>query len=311
MTAASTTEGLTRRYRPAAKLDLHSTLAPHMRGRRDPCHRLDPTGAHWRTWRTPDGPVTLRLAVDTTAGEIDVRAWGCGASWALDAVPALLGSDDDWSGVNLEHRVLRESRRRFAGMRLSRSACVFEALVAAIIEQLVTELEARRTYTRLMNRFGEPAPGPIPFELRVFPAVEVLRQIPDWEWHQLGLDGRRRQTLRAAARVAHRIDECRSLDVETSSWRLTSIPGIGRWTVAETLQRSHGAPDLVSVGDYHLANMVGYLLTGQPRTDDTGLVTLLESYRPHRQRVVRLVEATGVVAPRYGPRTQVRDNRGR
>jgi len=311
VSAGSATAELIRRYRPPGKVDLDVTLAPHRRGRRDPCHRVDPAGAHWRTWRTPDGPVTLRMAADPSAGEIDVRAWGCGSSWALDAVPALLGAGDDWSGLDLEHAVLRESRRRFAGLRLSRSGCVFEALVPAVIEQLVTEIEARRTYTRMVHGFGEPAPGPNPFDLKVFPTAEVISQIPGWEWHQIGLDGRRRQTVRAAAQVARRIDECRSLDIEISARRLVSIPGVGAWTVAETLQRSHGAPDLISVGDYHLANQVGYLLTGAPRTSETALLALLEPYRPHRQRVVRLVEATGVGAPRYGPRTAVRDNRGR
>jgi 3-methyladenine DNA glycosylase/8-oxoguanine DNA glycosylase len=302
-------DGLHRRYRPTAPLDLHATLSPHLRGRRDPCHHIDAAGVHWRTWRTPDGAATIRLAAEHAGGEIDVRAWGCGASWALDAVDGLLGAHDDWSELVLDHRVLRETRRRCHGLRLSKSGLVFEALVPAIIEQLVTELEARRTWTRLLSRFGEPAPGPIPVDLKVFPSATTLRQIADWEWHQIGLDGRRRQTLRAAAQVAHRLDECRSLDIETSTRRLASLPGIGEWTVAETLQRSHGAPDVISVGDYHLSNVVGYLFTGEPRTDDDGLVSLLEPYRPHRQRVVRLVWAAGIGAPRYGARRAVRDFR--
>jgi 3-methyladenine DNA glycosylase/8-oxoguanine DNA glycosylase len=300
-----------RRYRPAGALDLHATLAPHLRGRHDPCHRIDATGAHWRTWRTPDGPVTLRLAADAAAGEIDVQAWGSGSCWALDAVPALLGADDDWSGLSLAHTVLREARRRLAGLRLSRSCCVFEALVPAIIEQLVTGIEARRTWSQLMTRFGAVAPGPIPFALKVFPSAATLREIPDWEWHRAGLDGARRRAVITAAHVAHRLDECRSLDVEASTRRLRSLPGIGKWTAAETLQRSHGAADLVSVGDYHVPNTVGYALAGRARTDDAAMLALLEPYRPHRQRVVRLIEATGLRVPRYGPRMAPRDNRRR
>ena len=34
--------------------------------------------------------------------------------------------------------------------------------------------------------------------------------------------------------------------------RLRTVPGIGAWTVAETLQRSHGDPDAVSVGDLRI-----------------------------------------------------------
>lgn len=300
-----------RRYRPAAPLDLHATLGPHVRGKHDPCHRVDTSGAHWRTWRTPAGPVTLRLAADRAAGEIDVQAWGSGSSWALDNVPSLLGADDDWSGLVLEHPILRETRRRSSGMRLSRSLCVFEALVPAIIEQLVVGFEAWRTWSQLLHRFGTVAPGPNPFDLRVFPPADVLLAIPDWEWHRLGLDGRRRRTVIAAAQVARRIDECSSLDIEASARRLRSLHGVGAWTVAETLQRSHGAADLVSVGDYHIPNNVGYVLTGRPRTDDAGMLELLEPYRGHRQRVVRLIEASGLGAPRYGPRMPLRNNRSR
>jgi 3-methyladenine DNA glycosylase/8-oxoguanine DNA glycosylase len=115
--------------------------------------------------------------------------------------------------------------------------------------------------------------------------------------------------LLTALQVAGRLDECSSLDIETTARRLKSLPGIGQWTVAETLQRSHGAADLVSVGDYHVPNTVGYVLAGHVRTDDAGMLALLEPYRGHRQHVVRLVEATGVQAPRYGPRMAPRDNR--
>ena len=294
-------------YRPAEPVDLHATLGAHKHGPYDPCHHIDTSGAHWRTWRTPDGPATTRFAVGK--GEIAIDAWGSGASWAIDAAPALLGADDDWSEVRLDHAVLRDTQRRNPGLRLSRSSCVLEALIPAVIEQMVTSVEAHRSWRQLVNRFGDPAPGPIPLALKVFPAPQVLREIPDWEWHRLGLDGRRRRTVIAAAHVAHRIDECAYLDIETSAKRLRMLPGVGQWTVAETLQRSHGAPDLVSVGDYHIPSLVGFALTGAPRTDDDGMLALLAPYAGHRQRVVRLIEASGRRAPRFGPRAQLRDYR--
>ena len=300
---------LVRRYRPTGPLNLGATLGPHVRGRFDPCHRIGADGAHWRTWRTPIGPATLRLSADPGAGEIDATAWGAGADWALDGVPPLLGEGDEWPSLDLPAGVLRDTHRRLAGLRLSRSGLVFEALVPAILEQLVTGIEARRSWDRLLARFGSTAPGPAPEGMRVFPEPAVLTRIHDWEWHRLGLDGRRRHTLVGAAHVAHRLDEAAAFDVDAAVRRLVSLPGIGVWTAAETVQRSHGAPDTVSVGDYHLPNAVGYVFTGRPRSDDTQMLALLEPYRPHRQRVVRVVEACGVVAPRYGPRMALRDNR--
>ena len=299
---------LTRRHRPAGRLDLDATLAPHRRGRYDPCQRVGSPGEHWRTWRTPLGPATIRLAAH--AGEVDAQAWGPGASWALDAVPALLGVDDDWTGLELPAGVLRDTRRRLGGLRLSASGRVFEALVPAIFEQLVTGMEARRGWTVLLRRFGDPAPGPAPEGMRVLPSAPALGAISDWDWHRIGLDGARRRTLLGAASVASRLDEAASLDIETALARLVSLPGVGAWTAAEVVQRSHGAADVVSVGDYHLPNAVGFVLTGRPRTDDAGMLALLEPYRPHRQRVVRLVEACGIAAPRFGARMALRDYRG-
>jgi len=298
-----------RRYVPSAPLDLGATLAPHARGPYDQCHRVV-GGVHWRTWRTPTGPATLRLAADPTGGCVDAVAWGAGAEWALDAVPALLGDADDAGGFEPPPGRLRDVHRRLAGMRLSRSGRVFEALVPAVLEQLVTSIEAWRCWSRLLSAFGEPAPGAgAPEGMLVLPSSSALLEIRDWEWHRLGLDGRRRHTLLAAARVAARLDEAAAFDVDDAVRRLTSLPGIGLWTAAEVVQRSHGAADVVSVGDYHLPNTVGFVFTGAPRTSDEQMLALLEPYRPHRQRVVRLVEACGLRAPRYGPRMPLRDNR--
>jgi 3-methyladenine DNA glycosylase/8-oxoguanine DNA glycosylase len=70
------------------------------------------------------------------------------------------------------------------------------------------------------------------------------------------------------------------------------------------VQRALGAPDEVSVGDYHLPNMAVHLFTGRPRGTDEEMLELLAPWAGQRQRVMRLVEASGITAPRYGPRFQ-------
>jgi 3-methyladenine DNA glycosylase/8-oxoguanine DNA glycosylase len=92
------------------------------------------------------------------------------------------------------------------------------------------------------------------------------------------------------------------------SQKLRSIHGVGVWTAAETTQRSHGDPDSPSVGDYHLPALVGYALLGKP-VDDDGMLELLEPYAGHRQRVMRLIEASGVRKPMRGPRMTIQDHR--
>ena len=84
--------------------------------------------------------------------------------------------------------------------------------------------------------------------------------------------------------------------------RLRSVPGIGPWTTAEVGVRALGDVDAVSVGDFHLPHLVAYALAGEPRATDERMLELLEPYRGRRALVVRLLELSGMRAPRYGPR---------
>ncbi len=65
--------------------------------------------------------------------------------------------------------------------------------------------------------------------------------------------------------------------------------------------------DAVSVGDYHLPHLVSWCLVGEPRGSDDRMLELLEPFRGHRGRVLRLLEASGMTAPRYGPRMPLRN----
>ncbi|HYN69556.1 MAG TPA: hypothetical protein VEX41_05040, partial [Candidatus Eisenbacteria bacterium] len=89
--------------------------------------------------------------------------------------------------------------------------------------------------------------------------------------------------------------------------RLRGYPGIGPWTAAEVSVRALGDPDAVSVGDAHLSHVVAWSLAGEPRATDERMLELLEPWRGHRARVVRLLESSGRVPPRFGPRVAPRD----
>jgi hypothetical protein len=53
---------------------------------------------------------------------------------------------------------------------------------------------------------------------------------------------------------------------------------------------------------------VGYALLGR-KVDDEGMLEVLAPYAPHRQRVVRYIEAGGPGKPRFGPRLAPKDYR--
>jgi len=302
---------LLRRWRLDRPLDLARTLGPLRHGIGDPTTRLT-DGVFWRASRTPDGPGTLALRRD--GDELSARAWGPGAGWLLESVPGLVGESDDWSGLDVgSHPVLGEVRRRIPGLRLCRTGLVMEVLVPACLEQRVTGTEAWRAWRQLVRDHGESAPGPVEPGLRVAPDAVALRSVPSWDWHRYGVDSRRYLTIRAAAAVASRLEECAVLAAANryheARRRLRVVPGIGVWTAAETALRALGDPDSVSVGDFHLKHLVGYVLTGAPRSDDARMIELLEPWRGQRARVVRLIELTGLTPPRYGPRFSPNDIR--
>jgi 3-methyladenine DNA glycosylase/8-oxoguanine DNA glycosylase len=183
-----------------------------------------------------------------------------------------------------------------------------DALVPAVLEQRVTGHEARRSWRTLLHWYGEPAPGPLP-ALRVPPSPETLLQIPTWDWHRLGVDQQRHRAVRAAATVAARLQECVGLDPSAALARLRVVPGVGEWTAAETAQRALGHPDAISVGDYHLKDMVVHFFTGRARGTDEQMCELLAPWTGQRQRVMRLIELSGVGKPRFGPRFSPNDIR--
>jgi 3-methyladenine DNA glycosylase/8-oxoguanine DNA glycosylase len=277
-------------------IDLRLTLGPLGHGAGDPTVRFEP-GRVLRATRTPVGPATVALA--DLAATIRVTAWGPGAEWALEAAPALIGADDDPSVLKPHHPIVHELARRMPGMRIGRTGAVLEALVPAVIEQKVTGTEAGRAYRALIRAYGEAAPGPA--GLRLPPSPATLAALPYHAFHPLGLERRRADTLRRAASRATALEATVAMPLPDAYRRLTALPGIGPWTAAEIALRAFGDADAVSVGDFHLPDLVCWALAGEPRGDDARMLELLEPYRGQRGRVIRLLEASGIRAPRYGP----------
>ena len=300
--------------------DLAATLGFLRRGRGDPTlHTAEGPRAWrevWRAQRTPEGAATLRLLVD--GDHVLAQAWGPGAAWSVARTPELIGERDDWSQLDAllsgtddpASNALGRVRRRRRGLRLTGTGIVLEAAVAAVLEQKVTGVEARRAWRRLVLQHGDRAPGPAPEGLTVMPDGVGWRSVPDHQWHRAGVGPQRVATIRRVAAVAASLDRLSEREPGALEGALRSIPGVGEWTVAETLQRSHGAPDLLSIGDAHLPHVIGAWFTGD-RTDDAGMLELLAPWAGHRQRVVRLITSEGVEAPRFGAKATIEDHRGR
>ncbi len=276
-------------------LDLRATLRP--------LHGRFAADGWWWTSRTESGPATLRLTRSKEG--IHGEAWGPGATILLERLGGYAGLDDDPSRFQTDHSVVSELARRNPGLRFGRVSEVFAPLVHAVVGQKVTGTEAARGMRGLVKSFSEPAPGP--FEgLRLPPDPEQMKAAAYWQFHELHLEKKRADVLRALSSKASQVDEQAALPPEVAASGLIGLRGVGVWTVAETLVRSHGDPDQVPVGDFHVKNMVVYHLTGKPRGTDEEMLELLDEFRPHRGRALRLIHTLGH-APAFGPRSVPRN----
>lgn len=254
--------------------------------------------------RTPEGPATLH--VRRSADRVHGQAWGVGASWVIDRLDCWIGLLDRPESFQPEQRLLADLHRRALGRRFGATGLVFEALLVAICSQRVTGKEAAIAMRSMARLMSEPAPGPLP--LRLPPDPDRIAAARYHDFHRMRMERRRADTLIRAARDAARID--RLADVASTDARryLERLRGVGEWSSAETVAISHGDADAVSVGDFHIKHYVSWHLAAEPRGTDERMLELLEPFRPHRGRVVRLLESAGHY-PRYGPRMTIRDYR--
>lgn len=286
-------------------LDLRRTLAPAQRGAGDPTMTLTP-GECWRASNTPEGPATTHLR--HRGDHLEIEVWGPGARWAAEHAPALAGLRDDADGFDPSaHPLVATLHRRLPGVRIGRTGAVCEALLPTVLEQKVTGLEAKRSFRSLVRMLGSQAPGPAVLALP--PTATRLASTPIWTFHRAGVERRRADTITRAMHRAVRLEEAAGMSRADAHRRLQAFPGIGPWTAAEVAVVALGDCDAVSVGDYHLKNQVSWALTGEVRGTDERMLELLAPWAGHRARVLRLIVAAGIGAPKFGPRTAIRSIR--
>jgi len=248
---------------------------------------------------TPVGIGSLHLR-RSDARRVEVTAFGAGADWLVEQTPRLLGAADDVE--ELRRDLLPPQLARRPVPRIGRTDRVVESMVPAVLGQKVQATLANRSLRLLAARFGDAAPGP--GELRATPSAARLADLAVHDLHRCGVERKRGDTIRRAARLAFRLEEAAGLGPEVLEARLRAVPGIGPWTSALVRLGATGDPDAVEVGDFHLPNTVCWALAGEERGDDRRMLELLEPFRGHRGRVVRMISALGLRAPRRGPRLE-------
>ncbi len=285
--------------------NLRSTLGSLRRGRGDPTIAIS-DGGFWRATRTPEGPATQRIRA-ISHNTFKVTAWGSGAQWLIDRTPVLLGAHDDLARFPDINAEVSHLHRTYMSTRTPCTQAVFEALFPSVLEQKVTGKEARSSYAHLARVFGELAPrpasgGPV---LLLPPSPMAVANAPSAVFHQANVELKRSNTIRRAASYAGRLEEAAELGIANARLVLSKLPGIGEWTIAEIAKIALGDSDAVSVGDYHLKNLVSWNLAGKPRGTDQEMLDLLAPFKPFRGRVIQLLQLGGMSPPRFGPRLTI------
>ena len=268
--------------------------------------KVDETGVWW-TRRTPDGPATVRVV--RRERRLEASGWGPGADWLLEQVPELLGLERPGvEDVPDAHPLVRELKRRFAGLRVGRSGEVYPRLVSAALAQKVTVASSKPAVFGLAHRFGEPGPGPRD-DLLLLPDPRRLSRLPYYRFHALNVERRRAELIARIASRSVALERAVSMPPEQARQHLEKLRGVGPWTSGVVASGPLGDPDAVPLADWHLPNIVAWNLAGEPRGDDARMLELLEPFRPFRATVARVLKSSGNKAPRYGARMPVRDIR--
>jgi 3-methyladenine DNA glycosylase/8-oxoguanine DNA glycosylase len=284
---------------PAA-IDLRRSLRPLRVGRGDPTILLGER-AVLRATRTPDGPATIRI--DQEDDRLLAEAWGPGAEWVLEHAPGLVGLLDRPEEFDPPPGLLRKLHRNAPDLRLPRTGRVLEALLPAVLGQRVTSFEARRSVTQLVERYGEPAPGP--GGLMVVPLPDRIAELGYYDLHLVGMERRRADTLMRVCAHAARLEVAGDGSSAALRERLESIPGVGPWTSAEVARSALGDPDAVSVGDYHLKHLVCWAHAREELGSDSRMLELLEPFAGQRGRACVLLEDGRLRARRRAPRARI------
>ena len=255
-----------------------------------------------RATHTPLGPGTI--AVDIADDGIhQVQVWGDGGPWLADRHQRLSARTTATPRITAHHPTLERAVHRIGHLQLPATDTPYHEVLPAILGQRITAAQAMSQWAALCNRFGELAPGPL--GLRLPPSPARLARIASWEFHRLGIERQRASALVVAARYATFIDRTRDLDGEAARSALMTLPGIGIWTAAVAIGVSHGDPDALPVGDFHVKNTVAYALTGKSRGTDEEMLDTLAGYAGTRWLVVRVLEKAGLTAPRYAPKRRL------
>lgn len=236
-------------------------------------------------------PATLHF--ERAADGVVIKAFGPHAEELLESTLQGLNQDDRYSSFTTEDAGILRLFRMFPGLRVLRFPWLYEMTCSAILQQKIRTVDAMRDWRRISNRFGIQAP----LGLIAFPSAEMLSSVPIYELQALGVGPQRAGTLLRFAQESRFLPLDPAMTFADLRKRLLRIPGIGPWTTESVLGYAAGDTDAAIPGDLHLPRVICYALAGELRGTDDRMLELLEPFRGHRFRIIRLLYEARIDVP--------------
>ncbi len=225
--------------------------------------------------------------------ELQVTAHGPHAQALAEEAARCLAQPDHYATFLTPDTGIQRLHWRLAGLRILRFPWLWDSVNSAILQQRIRTADAMRGWRRVTRRWGSPAP----LNLTAFPPPATLAQIPRFELEALDIDHQRAQTMLRFAQESRFHPLTASMDFPTLRAHLLRQPGIGPWTTETVLGYGAGDIDAAIPGDLHLPHLVSYALAGEPEGSDQRMMELLEPFRGHRFRIIRLLYDSGLQRP--------------
>ena len=203
------------------------------------------------------------------------------AMWGIRRMRFATGVDDDLRPFHAAFRddpLIGRALRAAPALRTRRFALPWEALAAAVTEQLIEYERAVAIQRRLIAALGTRCPWT---GLRDAPGPAVVAGTAPARLAAMDLAPARALTLRrAAGELATGRVDLMAPDPMPGWRRLRAIPGIGPWTLEMLAYHGQGHHDRVAAGDLGFLKLVGRITTRDPqaRVDEAAVRAFFAPY---------------------------------
>jgi 3-methyladenine DNA glycosylase/8-oxoguanine DNA glycosylase len=219
-----------------------------------------------RVLHVEDEPAVVRVA-QPAAARVLFGARAASAEVAEEAIARMrfaLGVDDDlrpfWERFRHDPLIGPSVRTR-PWLRPRRRPEPWEALCAAVTEQLIEFERAVAIQRRLIAALGRPAPAWDGTPRRDAPTPQAVAGAAPARFEAFDLAPKRAITLHHVARMVAR-GQVDLAEHEPAWRRLRTIRGVGSWTVDILAHLGQGRHDVLPAGDLSFVKYVGRLQAG-------------------------------------------------